>query len=131
MEKTKQLQCGKYIAECVNLSGSQFQNVDLSGAVFDDVNLSRASFHNINMTDVRFSAMQIGGSSFIHIGLPPNKEGKQGKQKGCRFEDVHLNDSTFKKCKLTNVKMIDCEIEGMEIDGVPVNEAIEHFEAHR
>jgi len=131
MEKIKKLPSGKYIAECANLSGSRFQNVNLSGAVFDDVNLSGASFHNINMSDVRFSAMQIGGSGFVHIGLPPDKEGKQGKQRGCRFEDVHLNDSTFKNCKLTNVKMIDCEIDDMEIDGVPVKEAIERFEAHK
>lgn len=131
MEKIKQLQCGKYIAECANLSGSKFQNVNLSGAVFDDINLSSASFHNINMSNVRFSAMQIGGSSFVHIGLPPDRVGKQGRQRGCQFEDVHLNDSTFKKCKLTNVKIIDCNIDGMEIDGVPVKEAIERFEAHR
>ncbi len=130
MDKIKQLKCGKYLAECANLSGSKFHKVNLSRAVFDDINLGGASFHNINMSDVRFSGMQIGGSSFAHIGLPPDKHGKQGKQRGVQFEEVHLNDSTFKKCKLTNVKIIDCDIDGMEIDGVSVKEAIERFEAH-
>jgi len=75
--------------------------------------------------------MQIGGSSFIHIGLPPDKNGNQGKQRGVQFEEVHLNNSTFKKCKLTDVKIVDCEIDGMEIDGVPVKEAIEHYKENK
>ncbi|GAH41947.1 unnamed protein product, partial [marine sediment metagenome] len=127
----KQLKSGKYVAECADLSGSKFNNVNLSDTVFDDVNLGGASFHNINMSDVRFSGMQIGGSSFIHIGLPPDKNGNQGKQRGVQFEEVHLNNSTFKKCKLTDVKIVDCEIDGMEIDGVPVKEAIEHYKENK
>jgi len=122
-----QLGSGKYIADCANLSESKFHDVNLKGAVFDDVNLSGASFHNINMGDVKFSAMQIGGTSFIDIGLPYDDTGKQGKQRGVRFEEMHLNDSTFIKCKMTDVKITDCEIEGMEIDGVPVKDAIEEY----
>ena len=131
MEEVKQLKSGKYIAECANLSGSKFHGVNLSGAIFDDVNLGGVSFHNINMSDVQFSAMQIGGSSFIHIGLPPDKNGNQGEQRGVKFEEVHLNDSTFKKCKLTNVRIVDCEIDGMEIDGVPLKEAIEYYKENK
>jgi len=131
MEEAKQLKSGKYVAECADLSGSKFHNVNLSSTVFDDVNLGGASFHNINMSDVRFSGMQIGGSSFIHIGLPPDKNGNQGKQRGVQFEEVHLNNSTFKKCKLTDVKITDCEIDGMEIDGVSVKEAIKHYKENR
>ena len=127
MEEAKQLKNGRYVAECANLSGSKFHNVNLSEAIFDDVNLGGASFHNINMSDVRFSGMQIGGSSFSYIGLPPDKDGNQKKQRGVQFENVHLNDSTFKKCKLTDVIITDCEIDGMEIDGVPVKEAIECY----
>lgn len=131
MEEAKQLKSGKYVVECANLSGSKFHNVNLSEAVFDDVNLGGASFHNINMSDVRFSGMQIGGSSFSCIGLPPDKDDNQGKQRGVQFENVHLNDSTFKKCKLTDVKITDCEIDGMEIDGVPVKEAIECYKKNK
>ncbi len=131
MEEIKQIKSGKYFAECADLSGIKFHNVNLSGAVFDDINLEGAAFHNINMSDVRFSAMQIGGSSFIHIGLPTDDNGNQGKQRGVGFEEVHLNDSTFKRCKLTNVKIVDCEIDGMEVDGVPVKEAIEVYKKYR
>ncbi len=131
MEEVKKLTCGKYSAECANLSDSRFNDVNLSRAIFDDVNLKGASFHNINMSDVSFSGMQIGGSSFTHIGLPPDKNGNQGKQRGVRFEEAHLNDSIFEKCKLTNVEIIDCEIDGMKIDGVPVKEAIECYKSNK
>jgi uncharacterized protein YjbI with pentapeptide repeats len=131
MEEVTQIKSGKYVAECANLSGTKFHNVNLSGAVFDDINLSGASFHNINMSDVRFSAMQIGGSSFIHIGLPPDEKGNQGRQKGVQFEEVHLNDSTFRKCKLTGVKIVECEIDGMEVDGVSIREAIEFYKENK
>ncbi len=33
MEEAKQLKSGKYVAECANLSGSKFHNVNLSEAV--------------------------------------------------------------------------------------------------
>ena len=131
MANVQELKSGKHVAESVDLSASRFHDVNLSDAVFDDVNLAGASFHNINMTDVQFSAMRIGGSSFTHIGLPPDRDGHQGKQRGVTFEDAHLNDSTFQKCKLTNVKIIDCEIDGMEIDGIPIKEAIERYQTHK
>ena len=131
MEEVKQIKSGKYISECADLSGTKFHNVNLSSAVFDDINLGGTTFHNINMSDVRFSAMQIGGSSFVHIGLPPDKDGNQGKQRGVRFEEVHLNDSIFKKCKLTDVKIVECEIDGMEVDGVPVKDAIEFYRKNK
>ncbi len=131
MEELIQLKSGKYASECANLSGSNFHDVNLAGTIFDDVNLNGAKFHNINMSEVKFSAMQIGGSSFIHIGLPFDKNGNQEKQKGVLFEEAHLNDSIFKKCKLTDVKILDCEIDGMEIDGVPVKEAIEYYKGKK
>jgi uncharacterized protein YjbI with pentapeptide repeats len=131
MEEIIQLKSGKHNAECANLSGSRFHDVNLGNSVFDDINLSGATFHNINMSDVKFSAMQIGGASFIHIGMPPDSEGNQEKQRGVSFEEVHINDSTFKKCKMTDVKIIDCEIDGMEIDGVSVKEAIEYYKKNQ
>ena len=127
MGEAIQLKSGKYIADCANLAGSKFHDVNLGSTEFDDVYFGGATFHNINMSDVKFSAMQIGGASFIHIGLPTDEKGKQGKQRGVKFEEAHLNDSIFKKCKLTDIKIIDCEIDGMEIDGVSVKEAIENY----
>lgn len=118
------IKCGKHLAECVDISGSEFHNVNLSGADFDDVNLSNARFHNINLSDIQVSAVQIGGAKFKHIGPPPDKDGKQARQRPVTFEEAMLCDSIFRKVDMSNVKIIGCNIDGMTIDGVLVTDLL-------
>jgi len=128
MEPT--IKCGQHLAEHADISGSSFHDVNLSkttfhdanmsGADFDDVNLSSARFHNINLSDIRVSAVQIGGATFKHVGPPPDSDGKQQRQRPVVFEEAMLCDSTFRKVDMSNVKIVDCNIQGMTIDGVPV-----------
>jgi uncharacterized protein YjbI with pentapeptide repeats len=125
MEPT--IKCGKQFAEHADISGSMFHNVNLSGADFNDVNLSRARFHNINLSDIQVSAVQIGGATFKHIGPPPCKEGGQARQRPVMFEEAMLCDSTFRKVDMSNVKIIDCNIQGMTIDGVLVTDLIAEY----
>src|SRR4051794_10564907 len=98
MEAT--IQCGKHLAEHANMSGSRFHDVNLAGADFDDVNLSKARFHNINLSDIQVSAVQMGGATFKHVGLPA---GAQALQRPVTFEEATLCDSTFRKVDLSNV----------------------------
>lgn len=118
MEPT--IKCGKHLAEHASLSGSRFHDVNLSGADFDDVNLSNARFHNANLSDIQVSAVQIGGAAFKHVGPPLDKEGKQACQRPVTFEEAMLCDSTSREVDPSNVKIIDCNIEGMTIDGALV-----------
>jgi uncharacterized protein YjbI with pentapeptide repeats len=139
MEPT--ITCGKHLAEHADISGSIFHDVNLSkarfhdanmsGTDFDNVNLSNAMFHNINLSDIRVSAVQIGGATFKHVGPPPDSDGKQQRQRPVVFEEAMLCDSTFRKVDLSNVKIIDCDIQGMTIDGVLVaNLLAEHRKKH-
>jgi uncharacterized protein YjbI with pentapeptide repeats len=125
MEPT--IKCGKQLAEHADISSSKFHDVNLSGADFDDVNLSRARFHNINLSDIQVSAVQIGGATFKHVGPPPDKDGKQARQRPVTFEEATLCDSTFRKVDMSNVKIIDCNIQGMTIDGVLVTDLLKEF----
>ncbi len=125
MEST--LKCGKQVVEHGNLSGSSFHDVNLSEADFEDVNLSRARFHNINLSEIRVSAVQMGGAIFRHVGPPPDKDGQQARQKPVTFEEAMLCDSTFRKVDLSNVKLIDCNIQGMTIDGILVTDLLNAF----
>ena len=129
MEPT--IKCGKHVAEHADISGSSFHDVNMAGADFDNVNLSNARFHNINLSDIRVSAVQIGGATFKHIGTPPDADGKQERQRAVVFEEAMLCDSTFRKVDMSNVKIIDCNIEGMTIDGVLVADLLaEHRKKH-
>jgi uncharacterized protein YjbI with pentapeptide repeats len=122
MEPT--LKSGKQLAEHADIAGSEFHHTNLRGANFDDVNLSGASFHNINFSEIKVSAAQMGGATFKHIGLPPDKDGRQGRQRPVTFEEATLSDSTFRKVDLSNVRIIDCNIAGMTIDGVLVSDLL-------
>jgi uncharacterized protein YjbI with pentapeptide repeats len=119
--------CGKQLAEHADISSSEFHDVNLSGADFDDVNLSRARFHNINLSDIQVSGVQIGGATFKHVGPPPDKDGKQARQRPVTFEEAMLCDSTFRKVDMSNVKIIDCNIQGMTIDGVLVTDLLKEY----
>ena len=125
METT--IKCGKHLAEHANLSGSRFNDVNLGGAEFDNVNLSKAGFHNINLSDASITAAQIGGARFKHIGPPPDKDGKQARQRPVTFEEAMLCDSTFRKVDMSNVKIIDCDLTGMTINGILVTDLLKEW----
>ena len=108
-----------------NLAGSQFHAVNLTGADFDDVNLSNSRFHNVNLSNVTISAAQMGGASFRHVGPPPpDPDGKQERQRPVRFEEMMLCDSTFRKVDLSNVRIVECDLTGMTIDGLLVTDLL-------
>lgn len=105
-------------------AGEVFRNVDLSGSEFENVNLSRTKMHDINLSDVSVSAANLGGAHFKHIGPAPDASGKQERQRPVTFEEAQLCDSTFRKVDLSNVKVVDCDLKGMTIDGVLVTDLI-------
>jgi RNA polymerase sigma-70 factor (ECF subfamily) len=121
--------CGKQLAEHADLAGSVFSDVNLAGSTFENVNLSKVRMHDINLSDLDLSAAQIGGARFKHIGPPPNKEGQPARQRPVTFEEAMLCDSTFTKVDLSNVKIVDCNLKGMTIDGVLVTDLIASYRA--
>ena len=129
METT--IKCGKHLAEHADLSGSQFHDVNLGGAEFDNVNLSKARFHNINLSDISITAAQIGGATFKHIGPPPDKGGKQERQRPVTFEEMMLCDSIFRKVTLSNIRIVECDTTGMMIDGLSVADMVAAYKSQK
>ena len=122
---------GKQVALMADISGSVFRDVNLSGSEFENVNMSKTRLHDINMSEVSISAANLGGAHFKHIGPAPDKNGRQERQKAITFEEAMLCDSTFKKVDLSNVKIIDCDLHGMTIDGVLVTDLIAAYKKGR
>ena len=110
-----------------NIAGSEFEDLNMAGTQFTNINLSGSRFHDINFSDVHFKAAQIGGTTFKHIGLPPDKDGKQHRQRPVTFEEGMLCDSVFRKMDLTNVKITDCDVTGMTIDGILVTNLLKEW----
>ena len=122
---------GRQFAEHANFAGSVFNDVNLAGSMFENVNLSNVKMHDINLSDLDLSAAQIGGARFKHIGPPPNKEGKQERQRPVTFEEATLCESTFRKVDLSNVKLIDCDVQGMTVDGILITDLIAAYKAQK
>jgi Pentapeptide repeats (9 copies) len=120
--------CGKQVAEHANLAGFRFHDVSLAGADFDNVNLTNARFHNVNLSNVSVTAAQMGGAVFKHVGPPPDKDGKQERQRPVRFEEMMLCDSTFRKVDLSNVRVTDCDLSGMTINGFLATDLITAYQ---
>lgn len=118
---------------------SRFRCLDLSGTEFDDVNLSRVRFHNVNMADAdfsdinlrnsRFSAIDIAGARFsctsagvgdreripLHFGA--NYHISNSTFDGCDLDGVTIRNSTLKRRTIEN-----CDLSGMRINGIDVHE---------
>ncbi len=114
-----------------NIAGSEFEDLDMSESRFADINLSEATFHDINLTESTFSAVDLDGALFTHIG-PPTPE-PWNTSMGCaiRFEEAALTGSSFVRVNLGNVRLVDCLVEGMTIDGIPVTELIAAYRAQK
>lgn len=110
-----------------DVSGAEFEDLKMTGSRFTNINLSGSRFHDINFTDVLFTAANIGGTTFKLIGPVPDSDGKQDRQRPVTFEEGMLYDSTFLRMDLTNVKVEECVLTGMQIDGILVTDLLKEW----
>lgn len=122
MEST--IENGRHLAEDADLTASRFYRVNLTDVEFENVNMRRASFHDIYMSNISIRGVQMGGATFKHIGLP---SGSRGMQRPMHFEEAELNDSVFIRCNLSGVAIQQCQVEGMKIDGIAVNDPLDAY----
>jgi uncharacterized protein YjbI with pentapeptide repeats len=121
---------GQMIVKHDCITGSVFEDLNMAATTFTNVNLSKARLHDINFSDVSFSAAQIGGTTFKHIGPMPDKDGKQERQRPVTFEEGMLCDSVFHSMDMSGVKIVACNVEGMTIDGILVTSLLEEWKKH-
>jgi uncharacterized protein YjbI with pentapeptide repeats len=101
-----------------NIAECEFEDLNMTGSQFTNINLSRSQFHDIDFSDVVFTAAQLGGAVFKHIGPPSDEKGKHGRQRPVTFEEAELGGSTFRQVDMSNVQLVDCKIDGMTINGI-------------
>ena len=106
----------------VNMDRTTFNNICMTNVTFENINLSHSKFHDINFSDVTFTAAQIGGTVFRHIGPPPHSG---QRQRPVTFEEGTLEGSTFRRVDLRNAQISECDMEGMRIEGILVSDLLE------
>jgi nitroreductase len=99
-------------------------HVTLPGAVFEDLNLTDSKFHNINMQGANFEDINMSHTSYGGLTLSEARFGCVDMS-GAEFDGSDLKLAEFRNASFENVKITDCKLDGMTIDGINVKEAIE------
>jgi hypothetical protein len=95
----------------------------MSRAVFEDIDLSGAKFFNINLRDADIGAIDFGGTSFSCMNT-----GESHPKKPAAFNGIELDYCIIKNSFFRNTKIVNCDITGMTIDGIPVKEMVKAYE---
>jgi uncharacterized protein YjbI with pentapeptide repeats len=82
------------------------EHANISGSQFHNVNLSAADFDDVNLSNTRFHNVNL---SDIKVSA------------------VQIGGASFKH----NVKIIDCNIQGMTIDGVLVSDLLKEHKKRK
>ena len=112
----------KYKVENKDIAGSEFRHLNMSGTVFEDVDLSGAKFFNINLRGANIGAVDFGGASFSCMNTGEDRE-----RIPVVFRNLELDDCSIEKCCLLNVKITNCDLTGMTIDGVLLTDMINAY----
>ena len=100
----------------VNLSGSFFQRGEMRGAEFEQMGMSNCIFRSTNMTRPDFNNVGMSGAMFRKSDMDRSD-----------FESVGLINTIMSNCDLTGLKILNCKISDMTIDGYNVQELLEFY----
>lgn len=115
-----------------NLDSVRYSTSNLTNSRITDCNLSGSKLTNLNMTNILLADLRLSGSVIEFAALD-----------GVQFQDTHLgpdsvptqwahcdlSGSRFSDCNLTNVQLDQCQVAGMKINGVAIEELLAAYEA--
>ncbi|MDT9024167.1 MULTISPECIES: GNAT family N-acetyltransferase [Rossellomorea] len=115
----------------INGSHSTFSNSNLKGARFSNCNLSESRFQNINLKKSLIADLNLSHSEFAHVTFGgtyfhDTTLGEEGEP--IIFERCDLKGCQFKSSNLNDVRLIDCETEGMRINNILVKDLLDAYE---
>lgn len=144
----------------INLSGSSFGGLRLDEAKFGCVGMEKTHFENVDFTGATFGSCKFNNADFIDCDVTGMKVDRADMVKNIRyprmweagmyekstFFDVNLRESTFeevtldeakfisvsmKKASFRNTELTECDLSGMKVDGISVEEAIAFYKENK
>lgn len=109
------------------IDSSSFTNVSLKDALFSNIYMGGAKITDANLSNLEIDGAQLGGAYIHNIGMPPVGHpmyDPQAKQAPLKFENCELEGSSFTACSFKNVTLTRCQVEGMTVDGVSIEELL-------
>lgn len=110
---------------------SKFVATGAEHMYFEDVSLVGTKIINANLSNLEIAGAQMGGAFIHNIGIPkegephynPNTAGQP-----IRFENCELRGSQISNCDLSYVEILDSELTGMKINGIPVEDLLKNYQ---
>lgn len=115
---------------------SEFHGIDMRNTSISHTNFVNSRWEHIYFSNVHINMAQMGGTLFENI-IRPHVDGSQlSEEPGTDgwvniepvvFKNSDLSTAIFDACNLTNVEIRNCNIEGLSIDGILINDLLEHY----
>ena len=144
----------------INLSEASFGGLRLDEAKFGCVGMQKAHFENVDFTGATFGSCKFNNADFIDCDVTGMKVDRADMVKNVRyprvweagmyeksaFLDVNLRESTFedvtldeakfisvnmKKASFRNTELNECDLSGLTVDGISVEEAIAFYKENK
>lgn len=112
----------KQTIENADTTGSIFRHVNMPGSTFEDVNLSGARFFNASLRGASLGAIDFGGAFFSCMNT-----GEDRPKSPVQFKNIALDDCTFQECCFHGVKLVNCDVRGMTIQGMALADLIKAY----
>ncbi|MFC7373470.1 GNAT family N-acetyltransferase [Fictibacillus iocasae] len=114
----------------ITMENSSFSNSNLSRLHVTNCNLSQSAFQNINFRNNLFADLNLSSSRFLHVtlgGVTFFGTNLGDQENPVSFEKCDLKGSKIVNCNLQNVELESCQMDGMKINNVPVEELLEAY----
>jgi len=115
-----------------NMSNSSFSNMNLSKNVYQNSNLRDNRFTNVNLSSTVFGDSNMRNTEICHVSMTDAylhdiNQDVTDDESNIIFEKCKICNSLIKDSDLKNVKIQNCNLDGMTIDGVNVLEMLEFY----
>lgn len=94
---------GDNLEDKMNMRQTVFKEYNLSKTIFENVNLFRSDFSGSTLLGAKFETVDLQSAIFAGSNLT-----------GAVFRNTNLIKTNFKKAKLKDMRIINCELEGTE-----------------
>ncbi|WP_409344064.1 pentapeptide repeat-containing protein [Paenibacillus sp. MBLB4367] len=124
----------------ITFQGAELHGVDLRDASLQHVNFVGSKWEHIYFADVHVNRIQLGGTLFENIMRPDAPSSDKTEEAGTEgwinvdpvvFRSSDLSEAVFEHCKLRNVDLRDCDVEGMRINGIPLEELLDVYRSSK
>jgi uncharacterized protein YjbI with pentapeptide repeats len=117
------------------LKGAELHGIDARNTSLEHVNFVDSKWEHIYFSNVHVNGVQMGGTLFENIIRPAASQSQLTEEPGTdgwinvepvQFRKSDLSQAFFEVCDLSNVVLSNCNITGLRINGILIEELIKN-----